>query len=327
MSGEKDLVGQQGVDATRALFSGALGWYAREPTSPDYGIDMYAEAANDGVPNGRLVGIQVKSGASWFSEETDEGIVYRGGDRNVEYWLNHSLPVIVVLYDPEEKTAYWQAVTPETVASTGKGWKLIVPRAQVLDASAADTLNELAEGDPYLLALNQLRADRSWMDTLRSGGEVFVEVAEWVNKTSGRGQFALIGVSKEGDKVTRVRDVFWGLLPYEEVLPLLFPWATLAVDEELYDQKEEDAWDTETGAWDPETGRYITHSDSFTEWRESTGRLGIRPYEIEADELAHWRLALELNEVGRAFIALDDYLANFAEGQGTRAADETEGPT
>jgi hypothetical protein len=309
MSGETGLIGQQGVDAVRARFSGGLGWYGREPASPDHGIDMYVEGTDRGVPNGRLLGVQVKSGPSWFKEETDEGIVYRDKETHLDYWLKHSLPVIVVLYDPGAETAYWQAVTPDTTTSTGEGWKLVVPRDRVLDSSAADALAELAEGDPYLLWLNQLRADRSWMETLRSGGEVFVGVDEWVNKTSGRGELRLIGVGPdEQEEVTRVRDIYLGLTSYEDVLPRLFPWATLGVDEEVYDEHEEDAWDLEEGALDSETGSYITHGESFTEWRESTGRTGLRPYEIEAGEVAHWRLRLELNELGQSFLVLDDFL-------------------
>lgn len=254
VSGSSDLVGQQGVDAVRYLFSNELGWYAREPTAPDYGIDIYAEAADDGVPNGRLVGVQVKSGASWFSEGTDEGIVYRGDARHLNYWLNHSLPVVVVLYDADERTAYWQAVTPKTVTRTGKGWKLMVRRAHVLDSTASAALGELAEEDPYVLWLHQLQADRSWMETLKAGGEVFLEVDEWVNRSSGRGQLRLLGTSPEGEEVTRVRDVYFGLTPYEELLPR-FPWAALDVNEEVYEQHEQDAWDLEEGAWDSETGR------------------------------------------------------------------------
>jgi len=34
----------------------------------------------------------------------------------------------------------------------------------------------------------------------------------------------------------------------------------------------------------------------------------LRPYEIDSDEVAKWRLVMELNELGRAFILLHKYL-------------------
>ena len=63
------------------------------------------------------------------------------------YWLNHSLPVAVVLYHPGAKRCYWQLVNRKTLqeASTG-GWKMLVPEDQVLDASATDPLRQQGIG-------------------------------------------------------------------------------------------------------------------------------------------------------------------------------------
>ena len=46
---------------------------------------------------------------------------------------------------------------------------------------------------------------------------------------------------------------------------------------------------------------------TFDEWRAPRDN-GLRPYE-EDGEIAHWRLELQLNELGRAFVTLDDYLS------------------
>jgi Domain of unknown function (DUF4365) len=193
MSGSRDLTSREAVQAVELAFIRELRWYPREPPAPDYGIDLYVEAAVDGVPNGRMLGVQIKGGASFFSETTDDGVVFRSEERHLDYWLGHSLPVIVALYDPGDQTILWQAVTTETAQSTGKGWKLIVPRAQRLDASSAPVLQDLVEGDAYTLQLNVLRADLGWMRLLRDGGRVLVEVEEWVNKSSGRGSITLVG--------------------------------------------------------------------------------------------------------------------------------------
>jgi hypothetical protein len=312
MSGSPDLTSREAVQAVELAFVRELRWYPREPPAPDYGIDLYVEAAVDGVPNGRMLGVQVKGGASFFAETAgDEGVVFRGEERHLDYWLGHSLPVIVVLYEPANQTILWQVVTPATAESTGKGWKLMVPWANQLDASSAQALQELVEGDNYTLALNALLADLGWMRLLQAGGEVWVEVEEWVNKTSGRGSITLIGQpAGEGERLERSRDVYLGLLPYEEVLPRLFPWADLGVDEELYADKEAEFWELEEGVYDSEEGRTIMVGAGFEEWREMRGLTGLRSYDVEADELAHWRLVLQLNELGRSLLVVDGFVSS-----------------
>jgi uncharacterized protein DUF4365 len=171
------------------------------------------EAAIDG-PNGRMLGVQIKGGSSFFAETTGDAVVFRSEERHLDYWLGHSLPVVVLLYDPSDQTILWQAVTPETTQSTGKGWKLIVPRAQRLDASSAPALQELVEDDPYTLRLNALRADLGWMRLLRGGGQVRIEVEDWVNKTSGRGSITLVGEPASGGGGWSGRGGFtWGYCP------------------------------------------------------------------------------------------------------------------
>jgi hypothetical protein len=310
MSGATDLTARRAVEAVRSLMLDELGWYPREPSDPDYGIDVYVECADDGVPNGRMFGVQVKGGPSFFREQVNDGVVFRGKQRHLDYWMNHSLPVIVVLYDPDTRTAIWQTVSSDTVTDTGQDWKLVVPRSQPLDASCAEQLVQLAEADAYTQRLNGLRADLSWMRVLADGGAVDVTVAEWINKSSGRGAVELLGTPRQGDEaIVRSRAVYYGLAPYEQVLPDLFPWAHLDVDDDLYEQHEEELWQHEEGSYDKEEGRVIVYGESFQAWRATRGLEGLRPYTVEQGEVAHWRLTLSLNELGRSFLSVDSHLS------------------
>jgi hypothetical protein len=258
-----------------------------------------------------MLGVQIRGGASFFSETAGDNIVFRSEERHLEYWLGHSLPVVVTLYDPGDQAILWQVVTPETAQSTGKGWKLVVPRAQRLDASSASTLQDLVEGDAYTSGLNALRADLGWMRLLRDGGRVWVEVEEWVNKSSGRGSITLIGrPAGDGEPLERTRGVYLGLMPYDQVIPRLFPWADLDVDEDLYDDKESELWELEESIYDSEEGRTIMVGIDFEEWRDVRGLTGLRPYEVEARELARWRLVLQLNELGRSVLVVDGFLSD-----------------
>jgi tetratricopeptide (TPR) repeat protein len=51
--------------------------------------------------------------------------------------------VILVLYHPEQKQAYWQIVIEENVVSTGKGWKIYVPKDNNF-SNAADCLKKFS---------------------------------------------------------------------------------------------------------------------------------------------------------------------------------------
>jgi hypothetical protein len=94
------------------------------------------------------------------------------------------------------------------------------------------------------------------------------------------------------------------------VIPRLFPWADLDVDEDLYADKESELWEVEESIYDSEEGRTIMVGVGFEEWRELRGLTGLRPYEVEAGELARWRLVLELNELGRSLLVVDGFLSD-----------------
>ncbi len=42
------------------------------------------------------------------------GAVYRGTQRHLEYWLNHRLPVFILIHDPEKEVTYWQKIDSES---------------------------------------------------------------------------------------------------------------------------------------------------------------------------------------------------------------------
>lgn len=71
----------------------------REQSIGDYGIDAIIESKNDKYLSGKMIAVQIKSGDSYFKEQKDNCVIY-GGDIKHYYWLNHSLPVIIVLNSP-----------------------------------------------------------------------------------------------------------------------------------------------------------------------------------------------------------------------------------
>ena len=140
----------EGIALVQDFFRRELKWGFREQPPPDAGIDVQVETVVEGRLSGKLLGIQVKAGPSYLVERTDSGFVYRGDRDHLDYWRDHSLPVIIVLCDLEQNLAYWQHVTKEKAEATGKGWKTSVPFDQVLSGKWADALQRIAHrGRPF----------------------------------------------------------------------------------------------------------------------------------------------------------------------------------
>lgn len=71
------LVGSIGVTRTTLAIKEELGWLFREQATEDYGIDAHAEAVDGDLVLGRLLALQIKSGASWFRRPGPDGWWFR----------------------------------------------------------------------------------------------------------------------------------------------------------------------------------------------------------------------------------------------------------
>ncbi|GAA1068890.1 hypothetical protein GCM10009665_74130 [Kitasatospora nipponensis] len=141
-----EITGRRGAVIVEDVFLSELAWVPRAVLQTDIGIDFHVEVVEDGHGTGRQLAVQVKSGPSFFETPAgDDGWWFPFGDKYHEYWLNYDSPVIVVLVDLESRTAYWQAVTADTVRSTGEGWKIKVLASQILGAGARSLLSALTE--------------------------------------------------------------------------------------------------------------------------------------------------------------------------------------
>ncbi|AYV46564.1 hypothetical protein CFHF_21445 [Caulobacter flavus] len=117
-----------------------MGHQFSERPKHDYGIDgiigIVDAAGERRHVTGREIAVQIKHGSD---------VVYRSDDRFTlytalstgNYWLAHTLPVIVVYVDPETETCHWASVTPEAMRRTGKGYALDIPRTSNLASDNA----------------------------------------------------------------------------------------------------------------------------------------------------------------------------------------------
>ncbi|MBD9699548.1 DUF4365 domain-containing protein [Flavimobilis sp. GY10621] len=303
-----------GVATVQQIVTRDIRWVFREQTTDDFGIDAHLEVVeNDGV-SGRLIAVQIKSGPSYFSEPHEGGWWFRLDSADLGYWMDHSLPVIVVLCNPDLGIAYWQSVSEKTVVVGSRGGKkILVPTAHRLGRESRRELAKIAEGSPYELRLRALRLALPWMKLLQDGRRILLEADEWINKTSGRGDIVIASVDEDGEDRQELGSWYIraGLRPYEDLLPTLVPWADLFLHEETYDDADRQEWEESCVFYDGEGDRIVL--EDYAEWRERTlGECALRPYINLANEIDRWRLELGLNDLGRSFLAVD----RFALGDG-----------
>jgi hypothetical protein len=288
-------------------FFAKVGWLFREQLNDDYGIDAQVEIADGHNALGALIGIQIKSGASYFAEQTDSSIIFRSNDKHIKYWLRHLLPVIVVLYDDERDILYWEVISEETIKPTGKDWRVDVPKENILSKESLVKLKALTQPPPNTRRLNSLRLDRAWIDLVAQGEVVYVEFEDWVNKSLPRFTVTIGCDTREDISSQRWPTTYAPGLSIGDFLTHLLPWADFKMDEDAYESFMEDQWMNECySGHDNETGQNY-YSMPFSEYY--TPPDGIVPVS-EDGETEGYRLILELNELGKALIIVDDYLSD-----------------
>lgn len=141
-----EQMGAKGMRMVQHRVEEYLGWVFRDISARDFGIDAQVEViSSDNKATGRLLAAQVKCGPSFLKESAEGGFRFREDLNHLEYWLAYSLPVILVLCDPEADECWWVEVTEEYVRRTKKAWTIIVPKDQPLDRGAKQALQRLAK--------------------------------------------------------------------------------------------------------------------------------------------------------------------------------------
>lgn len=290
-----------GVYMCGALFEQS-NFIFREQAIEDYGIDALIETKEDDTPTGKLIAVQIKSGDSFFKEVDGNSVVYRIDEKHRNYWINHSLPVIIALYSPTRNECIWEVVNQQTLSFCQKHWKILIPQNQAIKDSCFK-LHEIAQNmSEYEHRHASLVFAKPWMVEARKHGTLTLEVEEWVNKTSGKGRFHLISAADSENPITLFDHTLFGFgtVPYDQVIQKMFPWARITVDKDYYEENMEFSDDTN---W-----------DQFNEpdWHISIPReipeTGIYPYCNSAGEVDHYRLLLTLNHIGAAFLTTEEFL-------------------
>jgi hypothetical protein len=278
-----------GVNATEHLIVKEIGWIFREQPIVDMGIDAHIESVKDGNPSGKLIGVQIKTGPSHFKDKGDL-LVYYGNRIHLDYWLNHSLPVILVAHLPDTNETYWTQVNTTNAQKTIKHWKIEIPKIQSLDSSAIELLEEITEGTEEEKKQRQLYFGKGLMKLVSQGGRLFVTTQEWHNKSLGRSPFTVIYQNDNLEERTEKEWFIWYTgYSLEGLIQHYFPWANIGIDEEFYEENFSETF------YDVYTDMHIRNHN-------------IYPYEVLAGEVSNYRLELKLNDLGKSFLKIADYL-------------------
>lgn len=295
-----DQTGATGVTIVQLLVESELGWIFRRIDHRDTGLDAEVEIVIAGEATGIVLGLQIKSGPSYFSEPTDRGWWYRGDRAHLKYWRDHTLSTVVVLVDTESRTASWAAVPLEDAAVhyADKSWKIEVLRDDQVGSPCRTRWMEHAWAQcPRDALFRYCALHRRFIDVLSRGGEVFLEAEEWVNKMRGQAGFCLI-VRDASDEESRVEFAFLAGIhdPYE-FAKVVFPWADIDIDEDYYELHEDVEPEAVFQDDDEPGGYHIVEGERPT---------GIRPYGLfGSGEVAGYRFTLTLNALGTAFATFE----------------------
>jgi len=300
-----------GVSKMETLFSES-GWFFREQFVKDCGIDAQVEIVENNEPTGQLIAIQIKSGESYFSESDENTITYRPDAKHVEYWLRHDLPVIVTLFNPTEDKFYWTPVSTDTIKKTRKAYKIIIPKSSVLNSKNCSLLKRVYKFDVPAYRLKRLLLDLEWMILIASGENVYAEFEDWVNKSLSRTPVKIFCNSGNGYREVVIPQQYWAGHTSFAILSRFIPWADYEMDENDYEQYLKKCYEEECYGWYDKEEEMTYYTESYDDWykrhKETDGLSnGIVPVD-QNGEVDTYRVILKLNDLGKSFLMIADYL-------------------
>ena len=149
---DSQLIGQRGEVATQLRFL-EIGFQFDVRGRLEVGIDAIAEVMLRGKPLAQMIAVQVKTtDKGRYSNETKDGFTYSLRLKDLDYWGQSNLPVIIVLHRLDDQSFYWKPVNMRM----GKPVQMLQfdKVADQLDESAKDRLAALCvekSGQGYLV--------------------------------------------------------------------------------------------------------------------------------------------------------------------------------
>jgi len=101
------VIEREAINATRVFFEANGCIFQEVDTGNDYGKDAYVDFANKGDITGMCAALQIKGGKS-YKRKSGYGIPI---ERHLDVWRSSTLPIIGIVYDPEDKCLRWSSIS------------------------------------------------------------------------------------------------------------------------------------------------------------------------------------------------------------------------
>lgn len=137
--------GDKGVTLVKTIVENEFYWIFR-PThlEDDFGLDGYFDIiGTDDSVTGKYLGVQIKTGNSYFTNETSIGWKYAGENKHLNYFLNSSFPILILLVNIELEKVFWVEFDINKTDKSSNGWSIIVPKENTFDISSKSAIQNL----------------------------------------------------------------------------------------------------------------------------------------------------------------------------------------
>jgi hypothetical protein len=132
------ILGEQGLTIVKGIVERDLNWiFRKNHQENDYGIDAFIDLTTEiRQVTGKSIALQIKTGQSYFKERNSIGWIYRGEIGHLNYYLNHQIPVLILLVNEINNKVNWCLCDANKTEQAGNNWKITVPFNQELNINS-----------------------------------------------------------------------------------------------------------------------------------------------------------------------------------------------
>lgn len=99
----------------------------------DFGIDGYVELVINENVTGKLIGVQLKHGNSYFENKTITGYKYLGENKHLNYYLNNQSPIFLIIMNDNFEIIRWVEFDIGKTSPNKNGWWIEIPEKNILN--------------------------------------------------------------------------------------------------------------------------------------------------------------------------------------------------
>jgi len=148
--------------------------YRPVPQESDFGIDGYIDIIIGENVTGRTLAVQIKCGDSYYAPNTEGDIQYNGDNKHLNFYLNTTTPIILVVLNSSCTKGCWVQFKKEIIMPSTNGWHIEMPSRNVLSKDIIETWTSIA--GPAIDHTDAIRNSWKLNDSLDAAGVQFFQI-------------------------------------------------------------------------------------------------------------------------------------------------------